>query len=178
MSPLARESDDRLCSRAAAGDTRAFNLLVARHENRLRAFLTHVAGRDLADELAQESFLKAWQSMPSFRGEARFSSWICAIGWRSFLDHVRRERGEARKKEAASAESVPAPLPTPDAALDLSRALALLEPVERASLVLCEGHGWSHSEAAAILGIPLGTLKGTVMRAKRKCRATLDSNCS
>jgi RNA polymerase sigma factor (sigma-70 family) len=165
--------DALLCRRAAGGDRAAFSLLVAAHEKRLRAFLAHAAGAELADELAQEAFVKAWQSLPGFRGEARFSSWICAIGWRCFLDHRRREGSESRRRESA-AELVATHESGPTGErLDLARALARLDPAERAALVLCDGHGWSHSEAASILRMPLGTLKGTVRRAKQKCREYL-----
>jgi RNA polymerase sigma factor (sigma-70 family) len=171
--PSDRESDPNLCRRAAAGDRAAFATLVGRHESRLRGFLGHLAGPDLGDELAQQSFVKAWESARHFRGESKYSSWLCAIGWRCFVDHVRSERSEARRRTASAAvEDSPEPLGT-DARLDLARALGLLEPVERAALVLCEGHGWSHPEAAGILRIPLGTLKGAVARAKRKCREML-----
>lgn len=143
------------------------------HEKRLRAFLSQLAGPDLGDELAQETFLKAWRSLPGFRGEAQFASWLCAIGWRLFVDHKRRQRSEGRKLTVAAelAETVQAP--TAGERLDLARALAALDPVERAALVLCEGHGWSHGEAAQILRIPLGTLKSAVRRAKQKCREQL-----
>jgi RNA polymerase sigma-70 factor (ECF subfamily) len=171
--PPEREPDAVLCRRAAAGDAGAFRLLVETHERRLRAFLAQLAGPDLGDELAQEAFLKAWQSLPAFRGDALFSSWLCAIGWRLFVDHQRRQRSEGRKRAAAAelAETVQAP--AAGERLDLARALAGLDPVERAALVLCEGHGWSHGEAARILRIPLGTLKGAVRRAKQKCREQL-----
>ncbi|HEX8241732.1 MAG TPA: RNA polymerase sigma factor [Allosphingosinicella sp.] len=170
--PPERESDEILCRRAAGGDKGAFRLLVETHERRLRAFLTQLAGPDLGDELAQETFLKAWQSLAGFRGESKFSSWLCAIGWRLFVDQRRRQRSESRKREAAAelAETVAEPA---GERLDLARALDRLEPVERAALVLCDGHGWSHEEAAVILRMPLGTLKGTVRRAKQKCREYL-----
>ena len=143
------------------------------HEKRLRAFLAQLGGPDLGDELAQETFLKAWQSLRGFRGEAKFSSWLCAIGWRLFVDHKRRERSEGRRREASADLAETAAAPAAGDRIDLARALAALEPVERAALVLCEGHGWSHGEAAGILRIPLGTLKGIVRRAKRKCREQL-----
>lgn len=172
--PPDREADAVLSRRAAAGDAGAFRLLVETHERKLRAFLAHVAGAELSDELAQESFIKAWQSLRTFRGDSPFSSWLCSIGWRCFIDHKRRERSEGRKREAAASmsdEAVSSPL---GERLDLARALARLEPVERAAIVLCEGHGWSHTEAAEILRLPLGTLKGTVRRAKDKCREYLE----
>ena len=172
--PRGCDADAILCRRAAGGDRGAFRLLVETHESRLRAFLAHVAGRELADELAKESFVKAWLSLPRFRGDSAFSSWLCAIGWRCFIDHSRRERSERRKRDAAAADPAPpGALPEGDR-LDLARALARLHPVERAALVLCEGHGWSHAEAAGILRLPLGTLKGTVRRAKQKCRDFLE----
>jgi len=171
--PAGRDDEAALCQRAAGGDRRAFSALVAGHEKRLRAFLGRLAGPDLGDELAQQSFVKAWQGMGRFRGDSRFGSWLCAIGWRCYADHFRVERAEARKRESSAfgaEETVPF---SGDARLDLDRALAALEPVERAALILCDGHGWSHVEAAQILGIPLGTLKGNAARAKRKCREML-----
>ncbi len=171
--PAERDPDEVLCRRAAGGDRGAFRLLVETHERRLRAFLAQLGGADLADELAQEAFLKAWQSLPGYRGDAKFSSWLFAIGWRLFADHRRRQRGEERKREAAAQLAEPVEAPNAGERLDLARALARLEPVERAALVLCDGHGWSHGEAAEILRIPLGTLKGTIRRAKQKCREHL-----
>jgi RNA polymerase sigma-70 factor (ECF subfamily) len=171
--PPEREPDEILCRRAAGGDKGAFRLLVETHERRLRAFLAQLAGPDLGDELAQETFLKAWQSLAGFRGESKFSSWLCAIGWRLFVDQRRRERSEGRKREAAAELAETVAEPAAGERLDLARALARLDPVERAALVLCDGHGWSHEEAAVILRMPLGTLKGTVRRAKQKCREYL-----
>lgn len=174
--PTERESDALLCARTAQGDQRAFRELVGRHENPLRSFLRHVAGAELADELAQQCFVKAWQSAGRFRSQSSFRSWLCAIGWRCFIDHVRRERRESRKIEAFAGAGQDSPAPAHEQRLDLGRILELLSYEERASLVLCEGQGWSHSEAADILGIPLGTLKSTVMRAKKKCRAALEGD--
>ncbi|HYJ83049.1 MAG TPA: RNA polymerase sigma factor [Allosphingosinicella sp.] len=171
--PPPSEPDEILCRRAAGGDKGAFRLLVETHERRLRAFLRQLAGPDLGDELAQETFIKAWQSLAAFRGESKFSSWLCAIGWRLFVDQKRRQRSESRKREAAAELAETVAQPSAGDRVDLARALALLEPVERAALVLCEGHGWSHGEAAQILRIPLGTLKSHVRRAKLKCRENL-----
>jgi RNA polymerase sigma-70 factor (ECF subfamily) len=172
--PPTIDPDSLLCRRAAEGDRRAFSLLVAAHEQRLRGFLAHLAGPELADELAQESFVKAWLSLPAFRGEAKFSSWVCAIGWRCFIDHHRRERSESRRRDQAALADPEAPRIDSIEHIDLHRALTRLDAVERGALVLCEGHGYSHTEAAEILSIPLGTLKGTVRRARSKCRAYLE----
>ena len=171
--PPTREEDLALCRRAARGDRAAFGLLVAAHEKKLRAFLARVAGADVADELAQEAFIKAWQSLARFGGRAAFSSWLCSIGWRCFIDRDRRERSEGRRREAAGELADRTVDAAGEGRVDLGRALAALEPAERAALVLCDGHGWSHEEAAQILRMPLGTLKSTVRRAKQKCREML-----
>ena len=113
--PPERDPDTVLCRRAAL--KAHSRLLVETHERRLRAFLKQLAGPDLANELAQEAFLKAWQSLHGFREEAKFSSWLCAIGWRLFVDHKRREKSEGRKRAAAAElaerEQAPAPGATP-----------------------------------------------------------------
>lgn len=92
------------------------------------------------------------------------------IGWRLFLDQrrtARRREALAGKDEIATATD---PRPASDAALDAERLLGGLSPQERAALTLCFGHGWSHGEAAQIMGIPLGTLKSLVLRGRAKAQ--------
>jgi RNA polymerase sigma-70 factor (ECF subfamily) len=84
------------------------------------------------------------------------------IAWRSFLSDRRGRRDEVGLEEAA----VGSHGSDPDAAIDVDNALARLEPRERAAAVLCLGEGWSHTEAANILDLPLGTLKSIVARAR------------
>ena len=140
-----------------------------RHEGRLRSFLARVAGGD-ADDLAQEAFVRAWQRAGDYRGEGSYAGWIIGIGWRLFLD----QRRTARRREAlAAGEDEPGstdPRPASDAAIDAERLLAGLSPQERAALTLCFGHGWSHGEAAEIMGVPLGTLKSLVLRGRAKAQ--------
>lgn len=147
-----------------------------RHESRLRAFVGRLAGPAVGDELAQETFLRAWTHARDYRGEGRFSSWLLGIGWRLFLDHHRREQRRQRLAVLAEPEMADHDTSDPGARLDMERLLALLEPGEKAAIILCDGHGWSHSEAAAILALPLGTLKSHVARAKAKMRAHIEGN--
>jgi RNA polymerase sigma factor (sigma-70 family) len=166
--------DGALSTRAARGDRRAFSLLVRRHEARVRAFLTRVAGAQLADDLAQETFLRAWRNAGAYRGSGSYPGWLLAIAWRVFLDASKRRRREQAWADAGLA----APDRTADdplAAVDVAKLMAALEPEERAGLTLCLGQGWSHGEAAEILGVPLGTLKSRVARAAAKCRAMLEA---
>ena len=135
----------------------------------MRGFLSRVAGSE-ADDIAQEAFVRAWQRAGDYRGEGSYAAWLTGIGWRIFLD----QRRTARRREALAADDDIAtssdPRPASEAAIDAERLLAGLTPQERAALTLCFGHGWSHGEAAEIMGIPLGTLKSLVLRGRAKAQ--------
>ena len=148
--------------RAAGGDGAAFAMLVEKYERPLRGFLARAIGPEHADDVAQEAFIKAWRAAGQYDGRARYSTWLTRIAWRCRLDALRRERQTETLDDSAGYA------PPSGEADDM---LARLSETERASLVLCEGHGWTHAEAAELLGMPLGTLKSTVARAKAKCRA-------
>jgi RNA polymerase sigma-70 factor (ECF subfamily) len=156
------DEDLALSRRAAGGDSAAFAMLVEKHERALRSFLARAVGSDLADDIAQDAFFKAWRAAGQYDGRARYSTWLTRIAWRCRLDRLRKERGEEAAEEPASH--------SPDK-LEVEDMLARLSESERAALVLCGGHGWTHAEAAELLSLPLGTLKSTVARAKAKCRA-------
>lgn len=160
--PGANEEDLALSRRAAGGDAAAFAHLVEKYERSLRSFLVRAAGPDLADDIAQDAFLKAWRAAGQYDGRARYSTWLTRIAWRCRIDAHRRTR---------PIEVAPAHAAHPGESADVNDMLARLSDNERAALVLCEGHGWTHDEAAAMLGLPLGTLKSMVARAKAKCRA-------
>ena len=135
----------------------------------MRSFLSRVAGSD-ADDLAQEALVRAWTRARDYRGQGSYAAWVMGIGWRLFLD----QRRTARRREALAAGDEAAtssdPRPAIDAAIDAGRLLAGLTPQERAALTLCFGHGWSHGEAAEIMGVPLGTLKSLVLRGRAKAQ--------
>ena len=143
-----------------------------RHEGRLRAFLSRAAGSDAdGDDLAQEAFVRAWTRAGDYRGQGSYAAWVMGIGWRLFLDQrrtaKRREGLAARDEDAATSSD---PRAATDAAIDADRLLAALSAPERAALTLCFGHGWSHGEAAEIMGLPLGTLKSLVLRGRAKAQ--------
>lgn len=157
------EEDLALAQRSAAGDQAAFAALVDKYERSLRSFLLKTFGADVADDIAQDAFLKAWRAAGQYDGRARFSTWLIRIAWRCRLDTLRRQvRSEDVSQVAAVGSAEPG---------EVADMLSRLSESERASLVLCEGHGWTHAEAAELLEMPLGTLKSTVARAKAKCRA-------
>lgn len=156
------DQDVELARRAATGDVAAFTLLVRAHEAAVRRFLRRLAG-DAADDLAQETFLKAWRAAGHYRGEGRYRAWLMRIAWTLFLSARRAGlRRDAREAEATPTEN----RHDPEAALDLERALSALGERERAAALLCFGEGCSHVEAAEIMGLPLGSLKSIVARAR------------
>lgn len=160
------EEDLALSRRAATGDRSAYGMLVAKHEAPLRAFLGKFVQSDAADDIAQEAFLKAWRSAAHYDGRARYSTWLTAIAWRCHLDFLRKERAMRGAETLEPSEETE----SSEGSVQITDILARLPPIERAALMLCEGHGWSHAETAKLLRMPLGTLKSTVARAKAKCR--------
>ena len=161
-------------------DRRAFAQLVERHQSQVRTVLRRLTRGDagLADDLAQETFVLAWRNLRRFRFEAKFSTWLYRIAFNAW-------QSEARKKHEVLLDlDDDAPVPgsggfdeLPDVAgrVDLERAMATLSDGERAAITACYYADLSHEEAAAALGLPLGTVKTHVMRAKAKLRARLAS---
>ncbi len=162
------DQDRELARRAAAGDAAAFTALVRIHEGAVRRFLARLTRGDGADDIAQEVFLKAWRRAGDWRGEGSYRGWLIRIAWTSFLA-AHRAKGRQDVRDQAAFETEAPARHDPESAIDLSRALAALGERERAAALLCFGEGCSHGEAAGIMGLPLGTLKSIVARA----RATL-----
>jgi RNA polymerase sigma-70 factor, ECF subfamily len=110
----------------------------------------------------------------AWRGEGSYEGWLLRIAWRQFLSDRRGRRAEVELDEAATGAAAH----DPDAAIDVDRALARLAPRGRAAALLCLGEGYSHKEAAAILGLPLGTLKSVVARARAELVRHLEGNAA
>lgn len=164
-----RLSDAELVARVlAANDRAAFAVLVRRHQAKVRALARKLACGDaaLADDVAQEAFLRAYRGLHGYSGGARFSTWLCQIAYHAFVD-------QARKRPPVPTEESDAPVTNDGAAHailrhDVERALACLSDGERGAIALTFGQDLTHDEAAKILGWPLGTLKTTVARALEK----------
>lgn len=165
--------EDLVAAVLAAGDRRAFGALVARHQQAVRALLLRLTRQGaLADDLAQETFLKAWTRIGSFRAEGSFKAWLCAIAYSEFLMAARKARATQRLTEGLAAE--PGETSTPPGPggerVDLDRALAELSEEERTCVVLCYASGLSHSEAAQVAGLPVGTVKSHVNRGRARLK--------
>ena len=158
-------------------DQHAFAELVRRYQSPVRAFLTRMTRGDahLGDDLAQETFLKAWQKLYTYRGGSAFSTWLFGIAVNEFRSMARRRKELAL--EDVDEPTVEAAQPSADwrsgLRVDLTEALKRLHSSERAAVLLCCQNGMSHEEAADVLDCPLGTVKTNVLRGKEKMRRWL-----
>lgn len=156
-------------------DHHAFAELVRNHQSSVRGLLRQLTRTDLAlaDDLAQETFLRAYKNLRGFRGEARFSTWLYRIAYNCFREDARK-RKELVGIDEAKLQTEQDPQ-TVDPALkhDLMHALSLLPLHERSAVLLCCQNGLSHDEAARVLDIPLGTVKTNVLRGREKLKRTL-----
>lgn len=156
-------------------DHHAFAELVRNHQSSVRGLLRQLTRTDaaLADDLSQETFLRAYKNLRSFRGEARFSTWLYRIAYNTFRENARKRKELVGiNEEQWQTEQDPR---TVDPALrhDLMNALNLLPLHERSAVLLCCQNGLSHDEAARVLEIPLGTVKTNVLRGREKLKRTL-----
>jgi RNA polymerase sigma-70 factor (ECF subfamily) len=167
----AARHDLELVALTVAGGGSAFGELVRRHGSAVRALLRRMgADTHLADDLAQDAFLAAFEQITEFRGEGTFQAWVKRIAARAYVKRWRRDAREALMAETPEPER-----PTADvaAAIDLDEALRALSGPERVCVSLCYGAGLSHAEAALALNAPLGTVKSHVKRGLDKLRLRL-----
>ena len=175
-------ADNDLIGRMLLRDDRyAFAELVRRHQSQLRASLRKMTGGniDLSDDIAQETFILAWRNIRSFRYEAKFSTWLYRIAFNAWQSEVRKKH-----ELAMDEESLPEPEPVaPESERagtqrDLERAMEGLTDGERNAILQCYYNDLSHEEAAFVLGIPLGTIKTNILKAKEKMRVKLSDYAS
>ena len=169
--PPASASDDALISAARTGSSQAFSRLVERHQQAVRAFLRRACGdAALADDLAQETFLAAWSRIRGFDGRSTFRSWLCGIAYKKHLgDRRSTARSLRRDGDWAQAQAMAArQSDSADDRMTLQTAMADLPGEQRAAVALCLAADFSHAEAAAALGLPLGTVKSHVTRGRAK----------
>ena len=171
--------DERtLVTRAQRGDVAAFEALYREHSGRVFALCLRLsADRTVARELAQDVFVRAWDALPEFRGEAGLGTWLHRIAVNEML---MRERSERRRGARTSAnEDVEAELAAPavdvGAAIDLERAIASLPPGVRRAFVLHDVEGYSHQEIADMTGLAAGTLRAQLHRARQLLTRRLES---
>ena len=166
---LDADLDARLVEAARRGEDAAFERIVARHQQAVRAFLRRLGDSAAdADDAAQDAFVAAWSGLRRFQGQSSLRAWLCGIAYRKHLGQA-RSGARSRMREARAAEAGGAQEgPDPGDRLDLLRAMATLPVEQRAAVSLCLAGGFSHGEAAAALDLPLGTVKSHVTRGRVK----------
>jgi RNA polymerase sigma-70 factor (ECF subfamily) len=165
--------DVELASLAAAGDRQAFGELVRRHGTAVRALLRRMGvTASEADDLAQDAFILAFESIAEFRGEGTFGAWVKRIAARTCIRRVQRDKRLKARLETND-PAIDNGAPDHGRRMDLDEALKGLGEAERLCVSLCYGAGLSHAEAAEALNLPLGTVKSHVKRGLEKLRVRL-----
>lgn len=170
-------TDPELIARAVDRDDRAaFGELVQRHQSAVRRFLRHLTRGDaaLADDLAQDTFVHAYRKLGEFRQDAAFPTWLLGIAHNHWRNARRKQRSVPLEPGHLEAlEPQPAAAPAIDLRHDLAHAVRQLSTDEQTAVHLTYQHGLSHSEVAAVVGWPLGTVKTHLARSKDKLRILL-----
>lgn len=169
-------SDADLVAAARRGRDAAFEQLAVRHSPALRSFLRGVC-RDhaLADDIAQDALIRAWQRLDQLNDATAFKSWLFGIGWR-LASEDRRAAGRRLQRESDWSDTQEQARPegvSPEEAMALEDAMADLTPDQRACIALCLAGSWSHAEAAQALDMPVGTIKSHIKRGRAKLLAAL-----
>src|SRR3954452_14559786 len=163
------ENTTELALRAGAGDAAALAELVRATQSEVWRFTAALIDPGAADDLTQETFLRAFKALPSFEGRSSARTWLLGIARRTCADHlravVRRRRLDARLAARATTE-----LPAPDPAHRLATAdlLGRLSEERRTAFVLTQVLGLSYAEAAEVEDVPVGTIRSRVARAREE----------
>jgi RNA polymerase sigma-70 factor (ECF subfamily) len=178
--------DNRLIAECLRGDTAAFGVLVRRYQDRLfNSIYRMVANAEDAQDVVQEAFLSAYQSLEGFKGDSLFFTWLYRIAVNMAISLKRKQRAtlrmDAGPHEGPVEPADPSDVSRPGHALEkaeqeqrIQRALARLSPEHRAVLVMKDMEGQKYEDMAAILQVPIGTIRSRLHRARLELREILD----
>lgn len=158
------------------GNRRAFDQLVVRYQSPVRRFFLHqtLGDESLSDDLAQDTFIKAWRNIGSFRAMSSFQTWLMRIAYNVFYDYVRS------RKTTFDIDNVAEPMTNgnsnPSLQMDLYHALSLLKPDERTCITLQLVDGYKIDQIAKITDMKEGTVKSILFRGKEKLTKYLKQN--
>lgn len=158
------------------GNRRAFDQLVVRYQSPVRRFFLHqtLGDASLSDDLAQDTFIKAWRNIGSFRAMSSFQTWLMRIAYNVFYDYVRS------RKTTSDIDNVAEPMTNgnsnPSLQMDLYHALSLLKPDERTCITLQLVDGYKIDQIAKITDMKEGTVKSILFRGKEKLTKYLKQN--
>jgi len=169
----------RLVQAAQRGDARAERALFEAHVERIWRLAFRMTGDEaLAEDMVQETFVRAFERLDGFRGDAAFSSWLHAIAVSVTLNQLRKTRRvrdhELAREDMGELAAVGA-APDCDLRRDLDRAVAALDDNHRVVFVMHDLEGFTHEEIADSMGTPVGTAKARLSRARGKLRDWFDN---
>jgi RNA polymerase sigma-70 factor (ECF subfamily) len=173
------DADERLARRVVAGERAALEELYARYRLPLFGFLLRIAPDSAtAEEILQDTLVAVWQGAAGFEGRATFRQWLFAVARRQAYNAVRRRRLPWADPDELAAAEARGPSPetealTGAALADLAAHIRGLPPGQREVLVLTLVEGFSYEETAAILEVPLGTVRSRLNTARRTLRQQL-----
>jgi RNA polymerase sigma-70 factor (ECF subfamily) len=170
------DSDAVDATLAASGDSHAFERLYRGHIARIHSLARRMLSDDEADEAAQDVFVRAWEKLGTFRGEAAFGTWLHRLAINVILGR-RERRGVYRQRyleDDGVLDTVPGRRAGPETAMDMENAIARLPDGARQIFVLHDVEGYRHEEIAGMLGLAAGTSKSQLHRARMALRQHLD----
>jgi RNA polymerase sigma-70 factor, ECF subfamily len=160
------EPDPQLVRAARRGDLGAFESLVRRYQGDVWRLVCHlVQNQGLADDITQDTFVRAFRFLPDYRGDAKFSTWLFSIARNCARDEMRRAGRRQRTQDAVTPQPEES-RPERTYSMEVREALATLPLELREPLVLIDLVGCSYREVAAALAVPEGTIKSRVHRAR------------
>jgi RNA polymerase sigma-70 factor, ECF subfamily len=176
--------DETLVQQTLAGDLSAFETLVERHRGVVHRVAARIVGPTEADDVTQDTFLRAFHRLGQFRGESPFLPWLLRVANSVALNTLARQRRpDAAVSPEEEADGVRDSNPTPVEALEererrerLTTKLQQIQPTHRTVLVLRDLEGLSYEEIAVATGSPLGSVKGRLFRARRELIEILRHN--
>ena len=168
--------DPELVEVARGGDSTAFGELLRRHDDRMRGLAFRLlADRTRMEDALQEAYLNAYKALHRFRSGGDFGTWLYRITYNACIDELRRRKRAplATEEPVDPVSPRPGPERTVGAAETVRAALAELPVDQRITVVLVDGEGFDHREAARILGVAPGTVASRLHRARVALRRTL-----
>jgi RNA polymerase sigma-70 factor (ECF subfamily) len=176
-----QESDKKLVERVQKGEKGAFDLLVLKYQHKIvKLVMRYVRDPDLALDIAQEAFIKAYRALPSFRGDSAFYTWMYRIAVNTAKNHLAAQRRRpmdveldmqdpeqyelhAKLKETDTPEGI---AQSDELKEIVVRAIAALPEDLRTAIILCELEGMSYQEIAETMDSPVGTVRSRIFRAR------------
>ncbi len=184
---LDKQDEVKLVRRARRGDPAAIEALIRAHQDPLYAFMLRLSGRpEVAQDMVQEAFVRVIRSIDRFDDRFRFSTWLFTIARRLLVNHMQKMRPASDSETVGRQQGDTETPGVLSAAREtrerlrglLDRAMGELSPLQREIVLLFHQQHWAIADIATTLGIPEGTVKSHLFRARRRMQAFIESDAS